>query len=67
MGVVSLYDGLSGPPIFCGLLVDQRAVGSGGFVLRLLLFVSLLFGWCFLCWRCKCLYVQRNRCSKNSP
>jgi hypothetical protein len=41
---VSLYDGLGGPPIFCGLLVDQRrvdrAVGSGGFVLRLLLFVS---------------------------
>jgi hypothetical protein len=39
---VSLYDGLGGPPIFCGLLVDQRrvdqAVGSGGFFLRLLLF-----------------------------
>jgi hypothetical protein len=33
---VSLYDGLGGPPIFCGLLVDQRrvdrAVGSGGFL-----------------------------------
>jgi hypothetical protein len=28
---VSLYDGLGGPPIFCGLLVD-RAVGSGGFL-----------------------------------
>jgi hypothetical protein len=32
---VSLYDGLGGPPMFCGLLVDQRrddrAVGSGGF------------------------------------
>jgi hypothetical protein len=31
---VSLYDGLGGPPIFCGQLVDQRrvdrAVGSGG-------------------------------------
>jgi hypothetical protein len=42
---VSLYDGLGGPPIFCGLLVDQRrvdrAVGSGGFFLRLLLFLSL--------------------------
>jgi hypothetical protein len=39
---VSLYDGLGGPPIFCGLLIHQRrvdrAVGSGGFVLRLLLF-----------------------------
>jgi hypothetical protein len=23
---VSLYDGLGGPPIFCGLLVDQRRV-----------------------------------------
>jgi hypothetical protein len=38
---VSLYDGLGGPPNFCGLLVDQRrvdrAVGSGGFFLRLLL------------------------------
>jgi hypothetical protein len=37
-----------GPPIFCGLLVDQRrvdrAVGGGGFFLRLLLFLSLLFG-----------------------
>jgi hypothetical protein len=41
---VSLYDGLGGPPIFCGLLVDQRAVGSGGLFLRLLLFLSLLFG-----------------------
>jgi hypothetical protein len=45
---VSLYDGLGGPPIFCGLLVDQRrvdrAVGSGGFFLRLLLFLSLVFG-----------------------
>jgi hypothetical protein len=34
--LVSLYDGLGGPPIFCGLLVDQRrvdrAVGSGGFL-----------------------------------
>jgi hypothetical protein len=41
---------------FCGLLIYQRrvdrAVGSGGFVLRLLLFLSLLFGWCCLCWRC---------------
>jgi hypothetical protein len=45
---VSLYDGLGGPPIFCGLLVDQRrvdrAVGSGGLFLNLLLFLSLLFG-----------------------
>jgi hypothetical protein len=45
---VSLYDGLGGPPIFCDLLVDQhrvdRAVGSGGFFLRLLLFLPLLFG-----------------------
>jgi hypothetical protein len=44
---VSLYDGLGGPPIFCGLLVHQRrvdrAVGSGGFFLRLLLFVSVTF------------------------
>jgi hypothetical protein len=45
---VSLYDGLGGPPIFCGLLVDQRrvdrAVGSGGLFLRLSLFLFLLFG-----------------------
>jgi hypothetical protein len=40
---VSLYDGLGGPPIFCGLLVDQ-VVSSGGFFLRLLLFLSLIFG-----------------------
>jgi hypothetical protein len=43
---VSLYDGLCGPPIFCGLLEDQRrvdrAVGSGGFVLRL--FDSIYWG-----------------------
>jgi hypothetical protein len=43
---VSFYDGLGGPPIFCGLLVDQRrvdrAVGSGGFFLRLLLLLLRL-------------------------
>jgi hypothetical protein len=40
---VSLFDGLSGPPIFCGLLVDQHRVDRavGGFFLRLLLFLSL--------------------------
>jgi hypothetical protein len=44
---VSLYDGLGGPPIFCGLLVYQRsvdwAVGSGGCFLRLLLFCLLFW------------------------
>jgi hypothetical protein len=44
---VSLYDGLGGPPIFCGLLVDQRrvdgAVNSGGFFLHLLLFCLLSY------------------------
>jgi hypothetical protein len=41
---VYLNVGLGGPPIFYGLLVDQRrvdrAVGSGGFFLRLLLFLT---------------------------
>jgi hypothetical protein len=45
---VSLYDGLGGPPIFCGLLINQRcvdrAVGSGG----------------FLSYACYCLSVLRG-------
>jgi hypothetical protein len=42
---VSPHDGLGGPPIFCGLLVDQRrvdrAVGSGGFFLTPVIVLSM--------------------------
>jgi hypothetical protein len=38
-----------------GLLVDRRAVGSGGPFFVCYCFSSLLFGWyVVLCWRCKC-------------
>jgi hypothetical protein len=52
---VSLYDGLGGPPIFCGLLVDQRRVVELKAVDVLfstpVIVLSLIFGWC---WRYKC-------------
>jgi hypothetical protein len=59
---MGVYDGLGGPPIFCGLLVDQRrvdrAVGSGGFFLRLLLFLS--FGLCLSTVSLSLKYVLKN-------